>query len=239
MVTKTKHKLLLILLLCLFVFSGCIEIKDLKVGTNIGLDGSGSRIISFALDKKVVALAEKESGEKLENHFKRELPSGTKIKTSQKNGTVSYVITMKFKDVNDIPYPLRKVLKGNKDTDISLIKKDNIFAISYDLKEELNVKKDLADDIMPKSLNVSINTPEIEYWVQLPGEIRETSGTPVTLNRSVWKLRGGKTYKIRVKSLLIKWWLVAFSGIGLLLLIGVLGALVINHKTADSDLSST
>jgi|GEM_PF-4483972 len=235
---KTKHKLLIVLLLCLFVFSGCVEIKDLEVGTNIGLDGSGSRIISFSLDKKAVTLAERESGEKLENHFKRELPSGTKIKTAQKNGTVSYTITMKFKDINEVPYPIRKVLK-EKNSDISLTKKDNIFAISYDLKEELNVKKDLIDDIMPKSLNLSIATPKIEYWIQMPGEIRETSGTPVTLNKSVWKLEGGKTYKIRVKSLLIKWWLVALSGIALLLLIGILGALIINHKTTEGELSST
>ncbi len=232
MVLKPKCKLLLICLVTLFFSAGCVGSKSLKVGTSINNDGSGKRIINFTLDKKTVASVEKESKVKFETYLSKKFPAGTSIKTSQKNNSIYYTITTPFKKVDDIAYPLREIFKKNGNINMSLAHEDSIFAVSYDLKEELNLKKDSLGKIVPKPFNLPVDSLEIEYWTQLPGEIRETSGTPITMNKAVWKLEAGKTYKVRTKSLLVRWWLIAFTGITLLLIIGALSILIINRRSA-------
>jgi len=232
MALKFKGSLTLFCILILFILPGCVGLKSLRVGTKINPDCSGKRVIDLALEKKVVASIEKENGTKLEAHLKRKLPARTNIKKHQKNNYIYYTITIPFKKINEVPDQFSGLLKNNGDTHASLTYKDQIFAISYDLKEEINLKKAFMDSIVPESIEPDTGSLDIEYWTQVPGEIRETSGTPVTADTAIWKLKTDKTYKIRTKSLLIRWWLVALTGIALLVLIGSIGVGLIRVKSS-------
>ncbi len=232
MALKSKGSLALFCILVLFILPGCVGLKSFSVGTKINPDCSGKRVIDLALEKKVVASIEKENGTKLETHLKRKLPSRTNIKKHQKNNYIYYTIAIPFKKINEVPDQLSELLKNNGDTHASLTCKDQIFSISYDLKEEINLKQTFIDSIAPESIDLDTSSLDIEYWTQVPGEIRETSGTPVTADTAVWKLKTDKTYKIRTKSLLIRWWLIALTGIAVLVLIGSIGVGLINLKNS-------
>lgn len=231
MMPKYRNKLLLLTILVILFLPGCIGLKNLEVGTSINPDCSGKRVISIALDRQIAVLIEKESRTRLETYLQKKLPKNTSIKKYQKNNTVYYNISIPFKRIDDAPRLFNILLKNNEKPEISLTKKDYIFAISYDLKEELDLRKGIFDNILPKVLGNYVDSLEIEYWTKVPGEIGETSGTPVTADKAIWKIKIGKTYKIRTKSLLIRWWLVALTGIGLLIIIGFLGATLIKVKS--------
>lgn len=230
MLTKPQTRCLLVCLLVILLLPGCTGLKSVEMGTTVNADGSGRRVMSFTIDKKMAAAIEKENRIELENELSRRLPAHAVVKTSQKSNSILYTITIAFNKANNVPYPFRKLLKKNGNPNVSLVQKDRIFAVSYDLKEELSLEKDPLGKVLPKPLNIPANSLRIKYWIRLPGEIRESSGTPVTIDKAVWYLEAGRTYKIRAKSLLIRWWLVALTGIALLLLIGLSGVLIINRK---------
>lgn len=238
MAINPKSRLLLVCgLVYLLLASGCVGIKNLKMGTVINANGSGKRVIDFSIDKKLVAQIEKEDGTSFENQLKEEFPAGTRIQKSNRNNFSYYTTTTTFKKLNDGPHPFRVLLKNNGHAHASLVKEDKIFAVCYDLIEEIGLKKDPFRQVLPNSVDINANSLEIQYWIQMPGEIRETSGTPVLLNKAVWKIKSGRTYKIRTKSLLIRWWLIALTGIAVLLLIGFLGILIINRRAAREQAS--
>ncbi len=228
---KPQNKVLPIFLL-LLVLPGCVGLKNLKVGTRINMDGSGTRVIDFGLDKKIAASVEEGGKRKLEDQIRKRVPAGSSIEVSQKNNFKYYKITTRFKKVDEIPDLFRKLLKNNGSADIALGFRDRVFAVSYDLEEELNLKQEPLAEILPRSFRALPGPLEVKYWISLPGEIRETNGLPVTANMAVWQLKAGKAYKIRVKSLYIRWWLVALTGIAFLLIVGLSGVLLINRKAA-------
>ena len=228
---KPQNKVLPIFLL-LLVLPGCVGLKNLKIGTRINKNGSGTRVVDFGLDKKIVASIEKEGKKKLEDRIRKRVPTESNIKISQKSNFKYYRITTRFKKVDEIPDLFRKLLKNNGSADITLRFRDRIFAVSYDLEEELNLKQEPLAEILPKSFQTPPDSLEVKYWISLPGEIRETNGLPTTANTAVWQLKAGKTYKIRAKSLYIRWWLVALTGIAFLLMVGLSGVLLINRKGA-------
>jgi hypothetical protein len=59
----------------------------------------------------------------------------------------------------------------------------------------------------------------------------------VTADKAVWKLKPGGIYKIRTKSILIRWWAVALTGIAVLFIIGFTGAIIINFRSRSDQVS--
>ena len=232
---KPKQHLLALILVGLVLSSGCKGAKDIKVGTSIRWDGSGKRIITMTLDRQTVAEIERQNKTELVRLIKKMSPPHTAVNKSQKNNHIDLTVTIPFDNVKDIPAQSSRLLKRTQGNTISLAKEDRIFAVGYDLKERLRFDGDLFDKLVPDTADPDPSTLEIEYWTKIPGEIRETSGTPITADKAVWKIEPGKTHKIRTKSLLIRWWVVALSGIGVLFLIGLAGATVINLRSRSEQ----
>jgi hypothetical protein len=237
MMQKLKQHLLALMVVGLVLLTGCNNVKDIKISTSVNPDGSGKRVITMALDKKTTDLIEKENKTELVPLAKKISPPGTRVSKSQKNSHINLTIIMPFKEARDITGRSAKLLGKTEINAVSLTQEDRIFAVRYDLKEKIYLDKDLFGALLPESSTLDADAIEIEYSTRIPGEIRETSGTPVTADKAVWKLKPGGIYKIRTKSILIRWWAVALTGIAVLFIIGFTGALIINFRSRSDQVS--
>jgi len=222
-VSGMKNKvttLIAVSVLCL-ILSGCITFT---FETKINPDGSGRRIQDTALESgfaRMLESAAKKSGKpSLKEELKKNLPKEGKLRIYTKKGKVHYEVSFDFKDIDELNR-INKKLSAVRDisTSVKLSKKDSIFLVTYNFREKIPPLE--ATELEQLEM---LEACSVVYKLNLPGKIIKANANEIEGETAIWDINPFKGKEIRAKSRYIRWWVISF--LFLLVLISAGGILL-------------